>query len=58
MGNVLKDGIEGAWNSEKYQKFRETIKKGDVPYIVCKSCNPQKVSDMVATSKISSSKLN
>lgn len=53
MGNVLKDGIEGSWNSERYRKFRASIRDGSVPYEICKTCIPQTIVDMTEMSKIS-----
>lgn len=52
LGNVLKDGIEGSWNSERYMRFRRSIKDGSVPYMICKTCIPQTVRDMAEMSKI------
>lgn len=53
MGNVLKDGIEGSWNSERYRKFRASIRDGSVPYVICRTCIPQTVTDMAEMLKIS-----
>lgn len=52
MGNLLTDGIEEAWNGEKYKKFRDSIKDGTVPYVVCKRCHPQTAKDIIEMSKI------
>jgi len=52
MGNVLKDGIEKSWNSERYQKFRRSIKNASVPYAICKTCRPQTPRDMAEMTKI------
>ncbi|MBE9536065.1 MAG: radical SAM protein [Proteobacteria bacterium] len=52
MGNILTDGIEGSWNSERYRQFRKSIKDGTVPFLICKTCIPQTPRDIIEMAKI------
>jgi radical SAM protein with 4Fe4S-binding SPASM domain len=52
MGNILKEGIDKAWNSPRYQEFRKEIKAGKLPFAECRHCIPKTLADMLKLRQI------
>lgn len=45
-GSVFEKDFEEIWNSQKYQRFRQALRKGQRPTKVCQDCVPENLFDI------------
>jgi len=46
MGNVFQEKFSDIWNNERYQDLRMKLAQGERPFVPCKTCIPQSLSNI------------
>ncbi len=47
MGNIYKQSISEIWNNQKMQRFRNQIRQGHKPHLLCQMCIPRSLFDLI-----------